>query len=307
MSTMVGLLLLALQLTGLTSHLPAGLRNSLVSWAIPAAPSSASHLPAPVTYTALAMPLTSTGSSSFALGAKAALAVDTASGAVLFEKNSTDQRPIASITKLMTTLVILSRHSLDETVTIPPLPSYAPDAAQIHLVAGEQLSLRSVLAATLIPSANDAADALAIWDAGTTVAFTERMNALATSWGIGGTHFTSASGLVDDNNYATAASLVRMAGLALSNSTVRSLVMTSQKTIQATNGHSYTLATTNQLLKDARFSGIKTGYTPAAGESVVALASVNGHSVITVILGSPDRFGETTRLINYLEGSVLWQ
>ena len=305
MSTLIALLLLVCQLTGLTSHLPGGFRNSLISWAIPAVTTTDSHLVAPVAFDAQPMPQIS--ADTLILGARAALAIDTTTGALLYEKNSTDQRPIASITKLMTTLVILSRHRLDEVVTVPTLPSYTPDAAQIHLVAGERLVLRDVLAAALIPSANDAADTLAIWDAGSTSAFTSRMNSLAATWGLSGTHFASASGLVDDNNYATAASLARIAELALTNPTIRSLVMTSQKTIQATNGQSYNLATTNQLLKDARFSGIKTGYTPAAGESVVALASVGGHSVITVILGSPDRFGETTRLINYLEGSVLWQ
>lgn len=305
MSGLITTVLLVLELTGLAGHLPTSWTGQLTSWALPAASTSARHIQATVDYQPRPIPTVST--SQLSLGAAAVIAIDRSTGTVLYEKSSRERRPIASITKLMTTLVILSRHQLDEVVTVPALPAYSADAAQIHLAAGERLALRDMLAAALIPSANDAADALAIWDAGSVTAFTDRMNSLAATWGLSGSHFASASGLSDDQNYSTAADLARIASLALTNATVRSLVSTSRATVTSTSGHSYTLATTNQLLKDPRFSGIKTGYTPAAGQSVSALAAVSGHSVITVVLGSPDRFGETTQLINYLEGSTLWQ
>jgi D-alanyl-D-alanine carboxypeptidase (penicillin-binding protein 5/6) len=127
------------------------------------------------------------------------------------------------------------------------------------------------------------------------------------AWGLADMHFSNPSGLVDADNYATARGLARLARLDLTNPTVKSLVNTPAATINDQAGANYSLATTNKLLNDGRFHGIKTGYTVAAGESVVSLANVNGHDVITVVLGSPDRFGETTALVNYLQGAYTWQ
>ena len=296
--------LLVLQLTGLRPHLPQSLVSRLTSIVAPASSKAPANLPDTAF---IAYPSLNHSQAAPALGAKASLAIDVATGRVLYEHGADDQRPIASITKLATVLVIIRHHSLDETVTVPTLPAYQPDDAIMGLKAGEQFTVRELLTACLIKSANDAADALAIWDAGSSTKFADKMNAETASWGLTGMHFSNPSGLVDANNYATARSLARLARLDLTNPTVKTLVNTRAATITDRAGDSFSLRTTNDLLNDERFHGIKTGYTEAAGQSVVSLATINGHDVITVVLGSPDRFGETATLVNYLQGAYTWQ
>lgn len=243
----------------------------------------------------------------FKLQAVSAYAVDTDSGMVLYTQNATEQRPIASITKLASLLVLLRSHKLEETVLVGKLPNYSPDDAILGLHEGQKFSFEDMLSALLIKSANDAADALAIYDSKNLPAFTTKMNILVNEWGIEHTQYASPSGLIDNGNFSTAESLAKIAGLALSNATVRDLINTQSKQIRDQFGKAYNLSTTNLLLKDGRFHGIKTGYTLASGQSVVALARVHGHDVITVVLASPDRFSETTQLVNYLEGAYTWQ
>lgn len=247
-----------------------------------------------------------TGTSQLGLGAVAVIAQDVASNAVLYQKNTNSQLPIASITKLATALVILQRHSLDEVVTIPSLPAYGAGDEHMGLVPGEKLTVGDLLKATLIQSANDAADALAIADAGTKTAFSARMNRLISAWGLEHTRFSNPSGLSDEGNYSSAADLAKLAKLALLNPTLRQIVTQSTATIADSSGKSFVLKNTNKLLSDSRFHGVKTGYTLASGQSFIGLATINGHDVITVVLNSPDRFGETAALADWLQKEYLW-
>jgi D-alanyl-D-alanine carboxypeptidase len=225
----------------------------------------------------------------------------------LYEINPLQPLPIASITKLMTVLVILKSHQLTESVTIPALPAYKPEDAKMGLTSGQTFVLKDLLAAALIPSANDAADALAIWDSGTIAAFSAKMNRLAQDWGIEGVRFSNPSGLIDQDNYANARALAQIGKLAMTNGTVRQLVATSQTSINDTAGHTYVLTSTDQLLSDGRVKGLKTGFTAAAGQCFMSLAVINGHQVITVVLNSPNRFSETEQLINWIQQNYQWQ
>lgn len=248
------------------------------------------------------------GRESLSLPAASALAVDEATNQTLFAQNADTKRPIASITKIVTALVILRDHDLNQTLTVAQLPNYSPDDQRLGLVAGQRFTYGALLTAALVPSDDDAADALALADSGTTAAFSAKMNALVKEWGIDDAHFDSASGLTDENNYATASSLVKIAKIALANDQFRHLIDSPKASIADQAGHSYALNNTDQLLgSDPRLSGIKTGYTPAAGECFVGLANINGHNVITVVLGSTDRFGVTETLINYLSRNYQWQ
>jgi serine-type D-Ala-D-Ala carboxypeptidase (penicillin-binding protein 5/6) len=241
------------------------------------------------------------------LGASSALAWDISTASYLYTKNADKKLPIASLTKLMTVLVILKEHQLTEVVTVANLPSYNNEDAKLGLTNGQKFALKDLLAAALIPSANDAADALALWDSGTIPAFSAKMNRLAAEWGISDVRFTNPSGLSDEGNYATAYSLAKIGKLALTNPTVKQLVGTGQMTINDSDGKSYALVSTDQLLVDPRVSGIKTGFTAVAGQCFMSLSTINGHQVITVVLASPDRFGETLSLINWIEKSYTWQ
>ncbi|HSH31766.1 MAG TPA: serine hydrolase [Candidatus Saccharimonadales bacterium] len=263
------------------------------------------RLQGPAPHQPLAEPIR-TGPEELKLAARAAYAVDLNTAAPLYQQNSRQALPIASITKIVTAMVIIKSHDLEEVVTVPALPSYRPEDAQLGLTPGQRFKLRDLLAASLIPSANDAADTLAIFDAGSGSAFAAKMNRLVGEWGITEMSFTNPSGL-PDGNVASAENLAKISKIALANPSFSTLVATNAVTISDLGGKSYPLVSTNQLLADARIIGLKTGYTPTAGQSFVSLATIKGHRVITVVLNSPDRFGETTQLINWIERSYSWR
>jgi D-alanyl-D-alanine carboxypeptidase (penicillin-binding protein 5/6) len=245
-----------------------------------------------------------TGSGQLQLSAKAVYVMDLATGTPLVDIGATQQLPIASLTKLTTALVLLENYTDTATITVPQIGPYTPDDALLHLQPGQKFSFHDLLAAALIPSDNDAADTLAISNSSTIQAFTGKMNRLTADWGVTGTHFVSASGLVDTDNYATARALAGIAGLGLANPLFAKLTSTANLTITDQAGQAYSLQTTNKLM--GRTTGIKTGFTAAAGQCFVGLATVNGHQVITVVLGSPDRFGETSKLLDYLTANYQW-
>jgi D-alanyl-D-alanine carboxypeptidase (penicillin-binding protein 5/6) len=280
------IVVLVLHLSGLWSHVPPNIKNDIVT---SASGTSAVSAPA-LSYTAnelTALPIR-VAADQPTISASAVIAVDRESATELYAKNATDKRPIASVTKLITSLVILSRHSPDDKVIIPALPTYPVEAETMGLTPGDTYSLHDLLAAALIPSYNDAADAMAIWDAGSVTKFAAKMNAKMAEWGIEDTKFASASGLQDTGNYASAQALAKIASLALINPTLRNLVSQSQQTIISSQGRSFNLLTTNALLASGQFYGI------------------NGHEVITVVLGADDRFTATTRLTNWIGHSWQW-
>lgn len=266
----------------------------------------ASAINRPISHQNIPTPV-KTSNSPLSLSAKGVYAIDLATAKPLYEKNSRTKLPIASITKLATVMTLLESHSLNETVTVKNLGAYKPEEAQLGLSNGQQFKLESLLKATLIKSANDAADALANYDSGTKAEFFGKMNNLAPTWGIEGTNFTSASGLEEQDNYASAQALVRFAKIALANSDLKQIVKTKSTSVSDLTGNSYELSSTNQLLGNGKVFGIKTGYTPNAGECLLALANIEGREVVIAILGSQDRFGETAALINWIESNYQWQ
>ena len=238
--------------------------------------------------------------------AKSALVVDLASGQILYGQNSQAKAPIASITKLISALVIIKNHDLNELVTVPKLPNYQPEDELLGLKSGQVFTVQALLQASLVASGNDAIDALALNDSGTVDKFATKMNQLASDWNIQNVHFSNASGLVDQNNFATAQALAKLASLALNNSFIAQTVATSHLSIQDQGGDSFNLVNTNQLLNQSTFSGIKTGYTLAAGQSLVGLVNLSGHGIITVVLNSPDRFAETQALASWVKENYRW-
>lgn len=248
----------------------------------------------------------STNASNLQLAARSVLVVDATTGTTLYAKDADTPRPIASLTKMMTALAILRDHKLDEKVTIPQLPGYKPGDALAGLVPGDSLSVKDLLAASLIPSHNDAADALAIYDSGTKENFYGKMNTIAQEWRLEQATFASASGLQDVGNTASARDMATIARLGLHNKLFTELTATKTMKVTSQQGRVYTLNTTNQLLDGVKVLGLKTGYTPIAGECLVTLSKINGHDIITVVLASPDRFGETTRLLDWVTNNVSW-
>lgn len=235
-----------------------------------------------------------------------AYAVDAETMTPLFAANANRQVPIASLTKLMTSIVALHDLRPEQTVTVGRLPSYDPEDSIIGLKAGERFKVQALLQATLIQSADDAADALAIADAGTQSKFIAKMNRFAAVYGLHHTRFNSTSGLNDDGNYSSAHDLAILGKIAMSSANLRAVAATPSTVIRDQAGRSFALATTDNLLASGQFSGIKTGYTQAAGQCFVGLTLVQGHPVITVVLDSADRFGDTESLRDWIERNWQW-
>lgn len=303
MKTIALAIALVLHVTGLWPHISQHARDRLANTAT--ARLDAAPTPSATTATNLALPIRTATPDTITFPQDTSIvAIDRASATTLYAQNPTKSRSIASITKIVTILVILSRHSPDESVTIGNLPTYEPGAALIGLQPGETYRLADLVRAALIPSANDAADALAIYDSGNLTRFAAQMNLKMSAWDIPGTRFTNPSGLQD--NYASADALARIALLALQNPFIHDTVSHSSVSLTSTAGRTLTDVSTNQLLATGRYYGIKTGYTLSAGECFLGLTRINGHDVITVILGSSDRFGATEQLVTWIGKNYQW-
>ena len=236
----------------------------------------------------------------------AAYAVDADTMTPLYASEASQQVPIASITKLMTAVVALHDLRPEQTIKIGTLPAYDAEDATIGLKAGEQFRVKDLLQALLIPSADDAADSLAIADAGTTTKFIAKMNRFAAAYGLRHTRFNSASGLNDQGNYSSAHDLAIIGKIFISSPTLRQIAATQHAIISDAAGRQFNLATTDDLLATGLFSGIKTGYTQAAGQCFVGLTTISGHPVITVVLHSADRFADTRALHDWIERNWQW-
>ncbi len=254
----------------------------------------------------------------------AILAKDVRSNKTLFSKSENRHQNIASLTKLMTFLLIYEHHDLDEIVTISPSATRTY-GAKIDLYAYERVSVRFLLRAILIPSANDAAKALAIFDAGSEADFVTKMNEKARTLGLTSAKFYNASGLDIEKtcsasetdcvdmvygNKMSAKDLLQLTRLLLKNDFFRETIQ--QKVFQGTSEDGsffHEKVTTNQLLSnDINSKGVKTGYTELAGQCFIDLSeTVNGHEVLTVILGSSDRFGETRTLVEWIMDNFEWR
>jgi D-alanyl-D-alanine carboxypeptidase (penicillin-binding protein 5/6) len=218
--------------------------------------------------------------------ARAYLVMNSATGEVLAARDDRARLPIASITKLMTALVVLDRVELDELVTVGPSAS-AIGESTIQLRPGERLPVRDLVAAALIQSANDAANALAEYvGGGDKSRFVELMNARAARLGLRDTHFVRPDGLDAAGGYSSARDVTTLGRVAMRSPVIRSIV--DDRTASIAGGR--TLHTWNDLLSTfPRLIGVKTGHTTAAGWSQVAAARGRGITVYATILGSPTR------------------
>jgi D-alanyl-D-alanine carboxypeptidase (penicillin-binding protein 5/6) len=221
------------------------------------------------------------------LQAKAAIVMEASTGDVLFAENARQRRAIASTTKLMTVLVALQRTDLDDIFSAANYHA-APVESQIGLRAGERMSVRDLLRATLLPSANDAAATIAIGTMGSTQAFVEEMNRRAVALGLRDTHYTTPIGLDDPGNYSSARDLARLAIRLRGYEFFRRTTDLPSATLRS-GARPRTVVNRNALVR--RFpsvNGVKTGHTSRAGYVLVGSASRAGVTVISVVLGEPN-------------------
>ncbi|HEX2110811.1 MAG TPA: D-alanyl-D-alanine carboxypeptidase family protein [Gaiellaceae bacterium] len=223
--------------------------------------------------------------------ATAVLVANAATGEVIFARNADARAAIASITKLMTALVVLEHAHPEDVVTVRRLASTVGEST-VHLRPGERISVRDLLAAALIQSANDAAFALAahVGD-GDVRRFVRLMNAEARELGLEDTHFVRPDGLDVPGHYSSAEDVLALARAAMRRPLVRRLVRMESGRIAGGR----TLFAWNDLLGEfPGLRGVKTGHTAAAGWCQVAFARRDGVGVYAVVLGSPSR-GERNR------------
>ncbi len=244
--------------------------------------------------------------------AEAGIAVDAGSGAVLFGQNIHLPYAPASITKLLTALVVAEHAGLDEKVTFSRDAVYNVESGSgnaVGLEEGDVLTVRDCLYALLLRSSNQAANALAEYVGGTRDGFVELMNEKAAELGCGESHFANPSGLNDESQYVTAYDMARIARAAFRNDVVLQISSAKSYKIASTLGNpdGVTLYAEHRLLKttdpSSRYylEGVvagKTGYTSLAGNTLVTYAVRDGRGVISVVLkGSQPQY--------YLDGKAL--
>ncbi|MBP9818269.1 D-alanyl-D-alanine carboxypeptidase [Candidatus Shapirobacteria bacterium] len=232
--------------------------------------------------------------------------IDTATNQVLLSQNQNERIYPASTTKLATALTALNIYPLDEVITIGSTYS---DGKVMELVTGEKITVKSLVTALLIYSANDAAYNLANHHQNGVSGFVAEMNNLVKKYQLAGTHFTNFDGIDNPAHYSTAIDLAQIGRLAIRNSVIRETVKNKKITVADITGKSiHQLESTNELLDVVpEIRGLKTGWTPDAGGSFVALIDLNGHELISVVTRSDDRFGDTIKLINWAKSNLSYR
>jgi D-alanyl-D-alanine carboxypeptidase (penicillin-binding protein 5/6) len=293
---------------------------------------------------ASAVPQKQAGEIAPVIKAKAAIAVDLDNGIILYEKNIYDSLPIASLTKLMTAVVILEENNLSDTVKVSKNAAKTL-GTKIWLAPGEKISVENLIYCILIPSANDAATALAEYNSVTIEKFAEKMNAKARDLGMLSTNFINPTGLnetfVPDEkvqktknekdriletipglffgnpvseikptqNISTAYDLALLSRYAYGKSIVRRTVVKKEMTVESTDSKiQHQLKNTNELLGGyLKILGLKTGTTDEAGECLITIIEDDkGNDILTVVLNSPERYTETKVLADWVFRAYKW-
>jgi len=231
--------------------------------------------------------------------------IDVQSGQTLYSKNGDELLAPASTTKIMTGLLAIENGNLDDVVTLSSsiLDYQIVYGTRIYLEPGEKMSLRDLLYALLLNSANDAAVGVAEHIGGDLPHFVSMMNDKAKSLGLTNTTFKNPTGLTEAGHLTTAHDLARIAQAAYANPIFRDYVQTKKHTITRTNPNvPREMINENKLLgQNPSVNGMKTGYTAVAENCLVTSASQNGRDLIAVILKSPGReiYTDMENLLNY--------
>ena len=252
----------------------------------------------------LALPVSSAQTP--ALSAKSAILIDASDGSVLFEKNGRERMGMASTTKIMTALVISELLPLDTTLTVPR-EAVNVEGSSVYLTEGERLSVKELLYALLLSSANDAAVALAVAASGSVEAFAHEMNEKARELGLYDSHFVNPHGLYDEAHYTTAYDLAIISAEALRVPELCEIVSTKKAQIpQGVTADCPEGQTTRYLYNHNKMLntyegaiGVKTGFTKKTGRCLVSAAQRDGLTLIAVTLNAPDDWRDHTAMLDY--------
>lgn len=244
------------------------------------------------------------GNTDLGLNAKSAILMEESTGNILYESNPDERLPIASVTKVMTMLLIMDavdsgKISLDDMVTVSEnAMSYG--GSTMFLETGEQLTVNDMLKGIAVASANDGCVAMAEHLAGSESAFVDMMNERAKELGMENTHFMNTNGLDEDDHYSSARDVAIMSRELMKHETIFNYTSIWMDTLR---GGKFQLANTNKLIRfyDGA-NGLKTGSTSKALCCLSAAAKRNDMQLIAVVLGAPtsaERFASAKSLLDY--------
>ncbi len=259
------------------------------------------------------------------ISAGSSVVVDADSGTILHYEKGRDRMPIASLTKIMTAIVVMENvKDLDEPVTIegedldvPAAKVGCPSSVSSQcygekLQVGEKISVRNLLTAMLIDSANDAAVALARRVAGTQKSFAVMMNEKARQLNLADSNFCNPTGLDENGCYSSAYDLARIAAYSMKYVTIWEIMRTEDASVSSVDGiHKHILKNTDELLgKMPNSIGGKTGFTYNAGQSLMFAAvdpQTQNHEIIAVILNDDNRWEDMKSLVDWTFRSYDWK
>ncbi|WP_129597080.1 D-alanyl-D-alanine carboxypeptidase family protein [Anaerophilus nitritogenes] len=247
----------------------------------------------------------------FHVDAKSAILIDAGSGKIIYEKNSHDKLPPASVTKIMTMLLAMEaidqgKISLKDDITISERAS-SMGGSQLYLEPGESKSVDQLLKGIAVASANDACVGLAEYISGTEETFVQKMNARAKELGMNDTQFMNTNGLPQEGHYTSAYDISIMSRELLKYPKIHEYLTIWMSTMKVglpnKKETNLQLTNTNKLIRSyPGANGIKTGFTSDAKYCLSGSATKNGLTLIAVVLGcetSPIRFEEAKKLLNY--------
>lgn len=239
--------------------------------------------------------------------ARGVYVLDLGSETVLFENHSDLKIPIASTTKIMTALVASEYFNPNSVLTVNDGAGIG--GSKIGLSKGETMDFRSLLFGLLLNSGNDVAYTIAENYPGEIMGFVSAMNKKVNLMGLKNTHFQNPAGLDHPDHYSSAKDLGKITVQALKNMELARIFATKDTTVTSVDKkYTHQLHNLNKLLSSvAGVLGVKTGYTEEAKENLVTLVDRENHRVLLVVLGSDDRFGESTKLIDWAYSNFVWQ
>lgn len=238
---------------------------------------------------------------------KSAVLIEKSTGKALYQLNSNKKLPPASMTKIMTMLLIFKaldngKISLKDKVKVSENAA-SMGGSQVYLETGEVMSVKNLIKAIAIGSANDASVAMAEYIAGSKDAFVQKMNKTAKQLDLDNTHFVNPTGLPAENHYSTAHDMAVMARALLHYENVLKYTSKYEDYLRKNTDNEFWLVNTNKLVKTHPFvDGLKTGYTHQAKYCLTATGKKNGMRVIAVVMGAPstkERNKQVVNLLNY--------
>ncbi|MDO8429011.1 MAG: D-alanyl-D-alanine carboxypeptidase family protein [Candidatus Daviesbacteria bacterium] len=239
------------------------------------------------------------------ISAVASLVWDLDSDTVLFSKEVDKKVPIASTTKIMTALVATKYFKPNQILTVYDLSEAG--GSSMGLKKGEQIMFRGLLYGLLLNSGNDAAFTIADNYPGGRASFIAAMNQEVFQMGLLSSKFDNPAGFDSPNHYSSASDLAKISVLALEDPYLVRIFATRETSVSSVDkSYTHHLTNLNKLLDLPGVIGIKTGTTPQAKENLVGLVEIKDRKILTIVLGSDNRFKETEKLLKWVEQNFSW-